>query len=805
MSVRYAKLLFLIISFACFGAWADLSFESVPTTKHPSPASYSVEQLAAEIQMPQTEKTEPLQPTEPKSKTKKIIDTIAENFRYFIQQIIIVLKKIGNYILDFLESEQIKNASDKIQDSLTPSYVSLLNAETLTNQDSLTTLDEAKTPSFEGDNEALTKENKTKPTKRPQPTEKAFIEITDETEPDISSLNYDNQGFFKLQLPAILTALSNEMAMADSSRKADSSDISTLLTALANKTAAPKGDMKKIIPKDSNLPERLMKASENTNTLQPPTVNPIKHSTTDLVKYPPTKIDKLLANLLETKTALFSERISNEYKPTYTNYADFFLEFFQNDSFSTRQLDENSKLFLIRLFEKKVLSHPSLNGNIPLEKINVFLSSMRGNHPAVELQYLPDLHPNKVYPEKRENYPTSKQIIRKAQDILDNLKRSKVLQDNHKQLIWKSIIAISRTPTGKNILQQIPVGITFKVVPQSELGTAGGHYRTGTKEVCLSEDDFGGDFSVVSRTNLISTITHELTHAAQHALGFWPNAQDVPDFEDYLISVHFNELHALLEQYSTLNDLSEQYPLSDKQFTLFKVFKDIALRKGYSQEQARLFARNEFFRIYWSNALEKSEYRAYIPKLYSTPDTWNTYYIINSLKHMYLRPSGKGYYLSASAPLDLRYEIKKRLDIIGIDLTPNFIFQQKSFKLGDYSLTGFFEKEKFIEVNILNVGTDDDVDYISTVFKNDMPFYISAYTPRNTPDSTYTKYFHGTKTPRATYTLKNNLLDGIYKEYDKNGQQIVQIPFIKGIPHGKGWIIENGELRPLFLCLGFCL
>ncbi|MBQ4084594.1 MAG: hypothetical protein IJC30_02925, partial [Alphaproteobacteria bacterium] len=240
-------------------------------------------------------------------------------------------------------------------------------------------------------------------------------------------------------------------------------------------------------------------------------------------------------------------------------------------------------------------------------------------------------------------------------------------------------------------------------------------------------------------------------------------------------------------------------------FTLFKVFKDIALRKGYSQEQARLFARNEFFRIYWSNALEKSEYRAYIPKLYSTPDTWNTYYIINSLKHMYLRPSSKGYYLSASAPLDLRYEIKKRLDIIGIDLTPNFIFQQKSFKLGDYSLTGFFEKEKFIEVNILNVGTDDDVDYISTVFKNDMPFYISAYTPRNTPNINYTKYFHGTKTPRATYTLKNNLLDGIYKEYDKNGQQIVQIPFIKGIPHGKGWFVKNGKIVPLFLCLGFCL
>ena len=132
--------------------------------------------------------------------------------------------------------------------------------------------------------------------RKTKPTEKAFIEITDETEPDVSSLNYDNQGFFKLQLLAILTALSNEMAMADGSRKADLSDISTLLTALANKTAAPEGYMKKIIPKDSNLPERLMKASENTNTLQPPTVNPIKHSTTDLVKYPPTKIDKLLAN-----------------------------------------------------------------------------------------------------------------------------------------------------------------------------------------------------------------------------------------------------------------------------------------------------------------------------------------------------------------------------------------------------------------------------------------------------------------------------------------------------------------------------
>ena len=127
MFVRYVKLLFFIISFACFGAWADLSFDTIPTTKHPSPSSYTVEQLAQEIKMPQQEKVEPLQPQNPQK--QRTIDIITENFRKFIQYIIRFFKKISDYFLEFLEKKNIKETYNNITQSITPTYISSFSAD----------------------------------------------------------------------------------------------------------------------------------------------------------------------------------------------------------------------------------------------------------------------------------------------------------------------------------------------------------------------------------------------------------------------------------------------------------------------------------------------------------------------------------------------------------------------------------------------------------------------------------------------------------------------------------------------------
>ena len=717
MSVRYVKLLFFTISFACFGAWADLSFDTIPITKHPSPSSYTVEQLAQEIKMPQPEEVEPLQPQNPQK--QRTIDIITEDFKKFIQYSISFFKKIGDCFLEFLEKEVLRETSDKIIQSLIPTYISSFSAENM-----------------KSDNENI------------KNTDLPFTRHS--TDPSSSENNTNTPPLYSLsQLPEA-------------------------------------------------IPIDILSLKELQNILR---LESSKSSTTNLFPYTPQEIDKGVIPPLNSRTTEFLERISTTKNVTYIDYCKFFSEIFLP---TVHKLDENSKILLIRFFEKKILSQPTLNGNISLGKITTLLSSMQERETA---PYFPDLSSTSSHPEKTEDYPISKQITWNVQDIFDKLKSSTVLQDKHKQIIRECITAISKTQTGKNVLQQIPKGISFKVVPQSELGNAGGCYILEKNEIHLSEDDFKGDFSVTSHINLSSTITHELTHAAQKALGFYPNAQDISNPDDYVILRHFNELHALLEEETIRTELFNHYDLN--QPTLINLFKNIAIQKGYSQEQARTFARTEFARIFWSNTLENPEYKKLMIQP-MRPTRWIIFYTDNLLNNMYYYIKASVYHsISEEKHLDLKYEIQKRLDITGIELSPDFILQKKSFKLENFSLTGFWEKEKFIEVNVLNFQNDisskEKLDYISKLFKNNTPIHISAYITQRHRDNFYVSYFPNSSTPRTTYTIKDNFLEGIYKEYDSEGRQIAHIPFIKGIPHGKGWIIENGELRPLFLCFGFYL
>ena len=34
-------------------------------------------------------------------------------------------------------------------------------------------------------------------------------------------------------------------------------------------------------------------------------------------------------------------------------------------------------------------------------------------------------------------------------------------------------------------------------------------------------------------------------------------------------------------------------------------------------------------------------------------------------------------------------------------------------------------------------------------------------------------------------------MNGIYREYDRQGHQTAEIPVVDGIPIGRGWVIEN--------------
>lgn len=101
MFIHYIKVFFLFISFFySIGVQARLSFEKMPITKHPTPASYTESQLTEEIKMPPIQKNELSQDTEINSK-KSFFNTFIEGLKKIVHRIVLFFKKAEEFILSF--------------------------------------------------------------------------------------------------------------------------------------------------------------------------------------------------------------------------------------------------------------------------------------------------------------------------------------------------------------------------------------------------------------------------------------------------------------------------------------------------------------------------------------------------------------------------------------------------------------------------------------------------------------------------------------------------------------------------------
>ena len=57
----------------------------------------------------------------------------------------------------------------------------------------------------------------------------------------------------------------------------------------------------------------------------------------------------------------------------------------------------------------------------------------------------------------------------------------------------------------------------------------------------------------------------------------------------------------------------------------------------------------------------------------------------------------------------------------------------------------------------------------------------------------HTDYHEGTNIKKATYAYRNGKMNGIYREYDRQGNQIMEVPVENDNVKGDGWITENGK------------
>ena len=391
--------------------------------------------------------------------------------------------------------------------------------------------------------------------------------------------------------------------------------------------------------------------------------------------------------------------------------------------------------------------------------------------------------------------------------LLTSVQASKELSDEHKQLLRSCLINLSKTPTGRYIFSNIPYNITLHIIPNPKGQGALGTYNHGHRKACFSDyllrRATKADSEVKKQEDILrftTVIAHELTHATQGhlQLGICPGAS----YEDYATLRKFREMHAILEEQCAemellnLPDFSEVRKKREQTGEL-NVFlrraQDLQIKAGMSQAQARRFARTEFVRSFWNNTPntpvrvgEEVLYPSFVGPSQPTSIPWNISY--NSKSFGYARRLGEDYYTQTKGT-DIRRELNDTLRTIGLDLTADFVMQKKSFDFERGRLIGYLDGVKQLEIDTLGKN-----GRVLKRFEQGKICYFMFET--RDKDGFHKDYFYDTRTPRATYTIKNGQLSGIYREYDSQGQQIFEIPIKDGKGNGQGWILENGRKVP---------
>ena len=388
--------------------------------------------------------------------------------------------------------------------------------------------------------------------------------------------------------------------------------------------------------------------------------------------------------------------------------------------------------------------------------------------------------------------------------LLTSVQASKELSDEHKQLLRSCLINLSKTPTGRYIFSNIPYNITLHIIPNPEGQGALGTYNHGHRKACFSDyllrRASNADSKVKKQEDILrftTVIAHELTHATQGhlQLGICPKAS----YEDYATLRKFREVHALLEEQCAETELLNLPDFSEvrkkrEQTGELNVFlrraQELQIKAGMSPVQARRFARTEFVRSFWSNTpntpLQVGDEKLYPSavgpsQVPSAP--WNISY--NSKSFGYARRLGEDYYTKTKGT-DIRRELNDTLRTIGLDLTADFVMQKKSFDFERGRLIGYVNGIKQLEIDALGKN--------GSVFKRFEQGKMDSLTFRTTEkDGSYKDYFYDGRTLRATYTIKNGKLSGVYREYDRQGRQIIEAPVENGAGAGKGWVLENNK------------
>ena len=127
-----------------------------------------------------------------------------------------------------------------------------------------------------------------------------------------------------------------------------------------------------------------------------------------------------------------------------------------------------------------------------------------------------------------------------------------------------------------------------------------------------------------------------------------------------------------------------------------------------------------------------------------------------------------------------------------IDTKPSFFVNPEttSFKMSSTQrLIGYMDGLKKTEMDALAIG------YIIKVYKDEKLWKV-VIDSRNVKAASvpaHTETFEETGTIRASYSCSGGKMNGVYREFNWQGEQILEMSVENNVVEGDAWVVENGQ------------
>ncbi|MBO7332194.1 MAG: hypothetical protein J6U64_00835 [Alphaproteobacteria bacterium] len=222
----------------------------------------------------------------------------------------------------------------------------------------------------------------------------------------------------------------------------------------------------------------------------------------------------------------------------------------------------------------------------------------------------------------------------------------------------------------------------------------------------------------------------------------------------------------------------------------YKDLFDAYKTTGLSDAKAAKAARTKFVETFWQN---KGATPLQIGGKNITPcdeviQNWQASYNFIGFRRLI---GDNTPYHEAMRDRGIDTHLRRFTNAMQIDTPTSFFKEKKAFHLPTSKrLIAYANGVRDSEIDALRAGT------ITKGYQNGKMYFIIVDTSRPqmaSQNRTYTDYHEGTRIPKASYTYKNGKMNGIYREYDRQGRQIMEVPVQNDNVNGEGWVMENGK------------